>query len=185
MGPRVQIWKPESTPNGPLAKESALGGRTVGAFIRPEGEGSQSRVPTKGQRFAGQDAPEQECPAHETRRTAPALSQCACAGPLARPPRSPPSSVINPCRPSSGSCASPPRQTTAALGSRDRHTHLHLASSHSNSLSQALRSSPRMRGTAPSGIRSAPRNELGGAKEEVKTGVCAWSSGTRVKPESV
>lgn len=89
-------------------------------------------MPTEGQRFAGQNAPKQEGPAHESGVTAPALSQCACARPLARPPRSPPSSIINPCRPGSRSRSSPPSQMIAALGSRARHTHLHLASSHSD-----------------------------------------------------
>lgn len=148
MRPRVQIWKPESTPNGPSRVSSRWQeGRGLHQAWR-----RTSPESVLLQRFAGQDAPEQECPAQEAGGTAPALSQCACAG----PPRSPPSSVTNPCRPGSGSGASPPNQTTADLGSRARHTHLHLAFSHSNQPSapappllsaharhRPLRSSPR------------------------------------------
>lgn len=93
--------------------------------------------------------------------TPPALSQCACARPLARTPHSPRSSVINPGRPSSGSGASPPSQTTAALGSRAPHTHLHLASRSSDQPpGPSLRSSGSLQ-HRPSGLRPAPQERAG------------------------
>lgn len=62
-----------------------------------------------------------------------------------------PAELGNSCRPASRSGASPPIQTTLALGSQPRHAHLHLASPLTQINAQRDRpseSSPRRRGTA-------------------------------------